>query len=188
MARPKEFDKGTALEAALDVFREHGYAATSTTMLTDAMQIGRQSLYDTFGDKWQLYRTVVERYNDGEVAEHLAALATGPRPINGLNALLARVVREAGNPCMGMGSINEFGSRLEELNQLHATAGRRLHDGLTQTLAAAQRDGDISATLNVDQAAAFIMANIAGLRMAARGGAGPAELQELAHFAFRALR
>ncbi len=55
MARPKEFDSDKALNTAIGVFSEHGFEGTSAGMLTDAMKIGRQSLYDTFGDKWQLY-------------------------------------------------------------------------------------------------------------------------------------
>lgn len=31
-------------------------------MLVGAMKIGRQSLYDTFGDKWKLYQRAVDRY------------------------------------------------------------------------------------------------------------------------------
>ena len=52
MARNKEFDRDDALDAAIGVFREHGFEGTSTDMLVRAMKIGRQSLYYTFGDKW----------------------------------------------------------------------------------------------------------------------------------------
>ena len=64
MARTKEFDKELALNAAIRVFREHGFDGTSTDMLVREMKIGRQSLYDTFGDKWKLYCLAVERYSD----------------------------------------------------------------------------------------------------------------------------
>jgi AcrR family transcriptional regulator len=36
--------------------RDHGYEGTSTDTLLKAMGISRQSVYDTFGDKWQLYQ------------------------------------------------------------------------------------------------------------------------------------
>ena len=55
MARPREFDADAALDGAIGVFREHGFEGASAEMLVNAMGIGRQSLYDTFGDKWQLY-------------------------------------------------------------------------------------------------------------------------------------
>jgi TetR/AcrR family transcriptional regulator, transcriptional repressor for nem operon len=188
MARPKEFDQDVALEAALSVFREHGYAATSAGMLTDAMNIGRQSLYDTFGDKWQLYRAAVQRYGQGETSAHLDALASSPKAIDGIKAMMARVVAEARQPCLGISSISEFGSSREELNQLHAAAGRRLRSALVAKLRDAQREGDVPATLDADHAAGFLMANVAGIRLAARGGAGDAELESLAGLALQALR
>ena len=55
MPRPKEFDRDEALQAAIGVFCEKGYAAASTDELMRAMKISRQSMYDTFGDKRQLY-------------------------------------------------------------------------------------------------------------------------------------
>ncbi|TFW24334.1 TetR/AcrR family transcriptional regulator [Duganella callida] len=187
MARPKEFDQDTALEAALGVFREHGYAATSAGMLTEAMNIGRQSLYDTFGDKWQLYRAAVQRYGDAESRAHLAALATGPKAIDGLRAMMARVVAEAHMPCLGLGSLTEFGVSREELNQLHAATGRVLSKAIAARIAEAQRQGDVPSAVNAQHAAAFLLANVAGIRMAARGGAEDAELHALARFALQAL-
>ncbi|MEA2965178.1 MAG: TetR/AcrR family transcriptional regulator, transcriptional repressor for nem operon, partial [Alphaproteobacteria bacterium] len=55
MARPREFDRDEALERAMSVFWSKGFAATSTSDLVEAMQIGRQSMYDSFGDKRALY-------------------------------------------------------------------------------------------------------------------------------------
>ena len=73
MARPREFDADTALDGAIGVFREHGFEGASAEMLVKAMGIGRQSLYDTFGDKWQLYRAAVRRYGMGECSAHIEA-------------------------------------------------------------------------------------------------------------------
>src|ERR1700736_7028989 len=92
MGRSREFDVDTALDGAIGVFREHGFEGSSAQMLVDAMGIGRQSLYATFGDKWQLYRSAVRRYGMGECAAHLDALRSGPRAIDGINAMLRRVV------------------------------------------------------------------------------------------------
>jgi TetR/AcrR family transcriptional repressor of nem operon len=79
MARPRELDAEQALDAAISVFREHGYEGSSAQLLVDAMGIGRQSLYATFGDKWQLYRSAVRRYGMGECAAHFGAMRSGVR-------------------------------------------------------------------------------------------------------------
>src|SRR4029453_18683110 len=54
MARPKEFEPVAALTAAVDVFWGHGFDRTSLDDLMAAMHVGRQSLYDTFGDEREL--------------------------------------------------------------------------------------------------------------------------------------
>ncbi len=96
MARNKEFDKDKALAAAIGVFREHGFEGTSTNMLVRAMGIGRQSLYDTYGDKWRLYCHAVERYSDMETKAHIEMLLGQPRAVDGLRAMIDRVVAQAG--------------------------------------------------------------------------------------------
>ena len=188
MARPKEFDREIALDAAISVFREQGFEGTSTGDLTGAMQIGRQSLYDTFGDKWQIYQAALKRYADLEGAAHAAALSTGPRAIHGLEIMLARVRASAAQGCLGLGATCEFGRRAPELTALSDAAGRRLQSVLVARLKEAQDEGDVGADVDVREAAGFIVANIAGIRLAARGGAGAEQLQALAELTLRALR
>src|SRR6266436_282484 len=60
MARPKEFESEAALNGAIEVFSEHGFEGTSTDELLRVMGISRQSMYDTFGDKRQLYLTSLQ--------------------------------------------------------------------------------------------------------------------------------
>jgi len=187
MARPKEFEKAEALEAAIGVFREHGFAHTSASMLTDFMKIGRQSLYDTFGDKWQLYCAAVDQYGLNERAAHLAALETGPRAIDGVASMIERIVAEARRPCLGVGSTSEFGNGEADLNALRERHGRVLRDAIAVKVRAARTAGDVPADIDPDEAAGFLLANIAAIRLAARGGAGDAELASIGRLALRAL-
>ncbi|MDH6178530.1 TetR/AcrR family transcriptional repressor of nem operon [Bradyrhizobium japonicum] len=187
MARTKEFDQDEALDAAIGVFRAHGFEGTSTPMLVDAMGIGRQSIYDTFGDKWQLYCAAVRRYVASEVEAHLAALRGRPRAIDGLRAMIDRVVRDANEACLGIGSISEFGRSRDDLTSIHAASGRALQGAVSQRLREAQADGDVARDLDADDAAEFLLANVAGIRIAARGGARPRQLRALGAMVLRAL-
>jgi TetR/AcrR family transcriptional repressor of nem operon len=188
MARPKAFDRDVALKAAVGVFREHGFEGTSADMLVGAMGIGRQSLYDTFGDKWRLYCSAVERYADSEIFQHRAALGTGPRAVDGLRAMMDRVVAQADLACLGVGSICEFGRTRDDLTSIHEAAWRRLKPALVERIGQAQAEGDISPSISPDAAADFLNANIAGIRIAARGGADGARLKTLAELALRSMR
>ena len=62
MARPKAFDREQALDKAMHLFWQQGYEATSLPELLNTMGIGRQSLYDTFGGKHQLFMESLNRY------------------------------------------------------------------------------------------------------------------------------
>lgn len=188
MARPREFDPDTALDAAIGVFRERGFAGTSTADLTAEMGIGKQSLYDAFGDKAGLYRAALARYLDVDEAGHLAALSTGPRAADGLEIFLARVRAGAGQACLAIGALSEFGRRDAELNALQDGAARRLTAALAARVREAQSEGNVGESVDAREAAAFLAANVHAIRLAGRGGAGAVQLQALAELALAALR
>ena len=188
MARPREFDADAALDGAIGVFREHGFEGSSAQMLVDAMGIGRQSLYATFGDKWQLYCSAVRRYGMGECAAHFEALRSGVHAIGGIDAMLRRVVETADQPCLGIGSIYEFGASRPDLMEISAPLARALRAAIVGRVRDAQREGDVATGLDPEAIAEFLIANIAGIRVAGRGGADHATLTGLADMALRALR
>lgn len=187
MARPKEFNKDEAIDAAIEVFRRGGYEAASAATLTAAMGIGRQSLYDTFGDKWGLYLAALERYVFREVEAHRTALRGGPRAMDGIVALVQRVVREARAPCLGLSAICEFGTAHADVVKIRVRAGSALREALEARVRDAQADGAVAGGLDAGQVASFLAAQVAAIRMAGRAGAPRAELEALGTLALRAL-
>jgi TetR/AcrR family transcriptional repressor of nem operon len=188
MARPREFDADTALDGAIGVFREHGFEGASVEMLVKAMGIGRQSIYDTFGDKWQLYRSAVRRYGLGERAGHFKALRSGVRAIDGIDRMLRRVVKTAQQPCLGVRSLCDFGSSRPDLAEVHASLSRPLRDAIAARVRDAQREGDVASNLDPEAVSEFLTGNLAAIRIAGRGGANRATLTSLADLALKALR
>ena len=60
VGRKLEFDKQEALEKAMELFWSSGYNATGLKDLLKAMGIQRQSMYNTFGSKHQLFLEAVQ--------------------------------------------------------------------------------------------------------------------------------
>jgi TetR/AcrR family transcriptional repressor of nem operon len=188
MARPKAFDEEQALDAAIDVFREHGFEGASAEMLVRAMRIGRQSLYDSFGDKWRLYLSAVRRYALAEAQAHVLALRKEPRAIDGVRAMIDRVIADAGRSCLGVNSICEFGRSRPELAQIHDAVARTIEAAIVERVREAQTDGDVTRDLDPGEAAGFLSASFAAVRIAARGGADAGRLRTLGRLTLRALQ
>jgi AcrR family transcriptional regulator len=66
--RTRQFDVDEALERALEVFWARGYEGATLPELTRAMGINRPSLYAAFGNKEQLFRKALDRYQTGPMS------------------------------------------------------------------------------------------------------------------------
>ena len=62
MPRQKAFHPDAALDRAMDLFWRRGFEGSSLSALLAAMEISRQSLYNTFGNKRSLFLAVLDRY------------------------------------------------------------------------------------------------------------------------------
>src|SRR5210317_1687253 len=76
----KRFDRDAVLEKAMLVFWEQGYEATGMTGLLEQVGIGRQSLYDTFGDKRSLFIESLNHYFRTRIGPMLAQLRAPGSP------------------------------------------------------------------------------------------------------------
>ena len=64
MAREREFDPTTALDQAMLLFWERGFASTSMEDIVDSTGVSRYGIYGTFGNKRELYIASLQRFAD----------------------------------------------------------------------------------------------------------------------------
>jgi len=191
MPRHKEFDRDGALQKAIGVFCDKGYAAASTDELMRAMKISRQSMYDTFGDKRQLYLQAFRRYVADSINEQIGYLEKSSSPLAGIEKMLlafaTRIERDGIVGCMGVNAICEFGRSDPEVASLGQTAGIRLTAALEQALRQAKSKKEIGKTVKESAAAQFLQATLSGMKVAAKAGADRQSLKSIARFALRSL-
>lgn len=192
MARPREFDRDTALQKAMEVFWSKGFAATSTDDLLSAMKIGRQSLYNAFGDKRQLYLEALRAYQRRSIGDHVRRLSSTASPLAGIEELLIGLVSEDENTramgCMGVGSVGEFGASDPELVEMRDKASLVLHERLVSRIGEGKERGEIDPALDAVETASYIQMTMTGLQTAARAGGGLADLHRLARFTVDLIR
>lgn len=190
--RPPEFDRAAALTAAILLFWEHGYEATSVGELTRVMGIGPGSLYAAFGDKKSLFKAVVEEYGRMPTGSFVG-LALEQEPT--ARGAFARILREAaaiypehGHPagcliiCADVNATGQNAEIAEFLRGLRAANLLRSEERLTR----AQQDGELPPTAKPRALAAYFGAVIQGMSQRARDGATAAELAETAELALAA--
>jgi AcrR family transcriptional regulator len=192
MVRPREFDRDAALDRAMQVFWAKGFAATSTEDLVAAMGIGRQSLYNAFGDKRRLYLESLEAYQQRTTGGHLKRLSTPASALDGVRDLLVGLIAEDDGRramgCMGVNAVAEFSTSDAYLAELRAKIGPPLGQRLAGRLREGQAAGEFDPAMDPAQAAAFIQMTMSGIQLAARGGAGAEDLRTMARFAVDRLR
>jgi TetR/AcrR family transcriptional repressor of nem operon len=97
MVRPREFDEEKALDAAMHIFWEKGFEATSLSDLTSKMGIQRPSIYAAFGDKKQLFEAALRKYTQSHAAYVRAKLQNSSSVKEAFRAFFEEVVAEEYN-------------------------------------------------------------------------------------------
>jgi AcrR family transcriptional regulator len=190
MARPKEFDHEKALRKAIDLFSKQGFAATSTDDLMRVMNVGRQSMYDTFGNKRALFLKALTMYVTRSVHSINVELERpGPALSAIQNALVTFAERKdlsSAEGCMGLNAISEFGQRDADVTHITHNAARVQRRTLVRVLTRAKKNKELSSNADLDSMADFFESTLAGIRMAAKAGKSRQALRNIAAFAGRA--
>jgi TetR/AcrR family transcriptional regulator, transcriptional repressor for nem operon len=192
VARPKEFDREEALRRAIPVFWEKGFASTSTDDLVRAMGIGRQSLYDTFGDKRRLFLEALRAYNTDGIASILKKLRAGPTALAAIERILVDLAevrdRTRSLGCMGVNAICELAGEDAEVRALTQTSAALLEATLRDVIDDGKSKGDIGRAIDSHAAARFLAATLSGMKVQAKAGASVGALRDVAAFAVESLR
>ncbi|GAC1410737.1 MAG: TetR/AcrR family transcriptional regulator [Candidatus Velthaea sp.] len=191
MARTKEFDPEKALSAAVDVFWRNGYAKTSLDDLIAGMSVGRQSLYDTFGDKRKLYLSALREYRDTTQAAMRRLFASGHPLRECLSAILMGICNESRadheRGCLLMSANIERERHDVDLAALVRENQVEVESIFEKALRRAQRTGELAPSKDPVALASFFVATIQGMRSTARAASNRAALEHVARVALSTL-
>jgi len=167
VARPKSFDPDTVLAKAMGVFWEKGYDAASISDLTAAMGINRFSLYDTFGDKHELYLKALDAYSDRVVGAMVGRI-NSVESLGDIEALFCGMIEsqhsDACSPCCMMHrAAISLAAVDDEARARVETARDRFHAAFHDALGRIKRSGGLRGDLDLNQAAWLLMISKSGL-------------------------
>ncbi|EIO3979839.1 TPA: TetR/AcrR family transcriptional regulator [Vibrio vulnificus] len=168
MARKANFNRDDKLLEAMDLFWRKGYASTAISDLVDELKINRFSLYNTFGDKQQLYYEALEMYltsisfpSLGDVSQPSASLAELEAFLNHF----AQIQRERSCGCFMQNALIEHAGDDDEVLE----KGNRLFDHLlevlTNTIDNGQKSQQITTTIPASALAKLVLNQMQGMRV-----------------------
>ena len=192
MARTKEFDPDAVLQKALELFWERGYEATSIQELVEATGVQRQSLYDTFGSKHEIFLQSLMRYQSLE-GHQLSDLMKG-HPKGGLPLIRAifescasQTVCDA-RGCFAANCAAELGSSDEAVAERVRIGREGLEEVFERCLVQAKGTRQLQNSTSVSALAQFLVNAFFGLRLMAKTRPTKAMIDTVVSVTLAALR
>src|SRR5277367_2461286 len=172
MARPREFDEATVLEAAMNCFWAQGYEQTSVRDLAERMGITGASLYNAFGDKRSLYRQAFVHYLAQTVRDRISRLERLP-PATAIRRFFDEIIERSVSDtqrrgCMLVNAALELAPYDPEFQKLVVEEMIFIEGFFRRCVAAGQKDGSIASTRPAEEVAKLLLSVLLGIRVLAR--------------------
>ena len=172
MARPREFEEGAVLDAAVLCFWAQGYDATSVKDLVAQTGLTAASLYNAFGDKRALYQRALDHYVEAGISDRIRRCEALP-PLAALEAffdeILARSLEDRDRKgCMLVNAALDVAPHDPEFRAAVATVLSRIEAFFLRCVEAGQADGTITRSLAAATLAQHLLGVLMGIRVLAR--------------------
>lgn len=181
VGRPREFDEDAVLDAAMDAFWSKGYEATSMADLCNCTGLHKGSLYQSFGDKHELFMRALHHYSDKEFRESMAVMKSSNSPLQNIRAVLHKVCEgvEDCKGCLVINSMVELAPHNEDVKAAVNSFGEKRLKVMAEMIGEAQQAGEVRAGLQPEKLAAQLMVTMAGLAATSKSFMGSKEGVEI---------
>ncbi|GMQ81015.1 MAG: TetR/AcrR family transcriptional regulator [Rhodothermia bacterium] len=192
MARPREFEAETALDRAMNLFWTKGYCATTTRDIVDALCLGRQSIYNAFGDKESLFGRCLEWYEKSILDPRFEELerkgASKPEIVRFVaHAVEFYDLQRPRKGCMITNTAVDASMIIPVAAAKSKAYMDRLSSGFRKTISNALLRKELTQSLDVEAVALSLACTMLGMAVASKVGANRVELVDMASVALRPL-
>jgi TetR/AcrR family transcriptional repressor of nem operon len=168
----KQFDRSLVLGKALNVFWSNGYEKTGMTLLVEELGIGRQSLYNTFGDKRKLFIEALTFFRDSQMGQMIELLEKEGSPLENIREICKYWETDCSandfQGCMLGNTCAEFGDKDPEIAQFLQDSFLMGEEAFFKVLERAKQAGELRADLNSLDLARLILNTGQGLSVVSK--------------------
>ncbi|MFG1717847.1 TetR family transcriptional regulator [Micromonospora chalcea] len=192
MPRPRKFVESDVVSSASEVFAVHGLAASTLDDLVRATGLGKQSLYNAFGGKRELFlRALSEDREEATRAVSEALGHDGASPLERIRGHMLRMAIEFSSSdrrvSLTTRALVESTGEEDPLSTVTKAGIEQLAGIYAGCLEHARENGDLPEDANVQSLAVYFVAVTRGMELLGRAGVGRSVLTAVALDALRAL-
>lgn len=162
MPRNKEFDYTDKLEVVRNLFWEKGYHTTSMHDIVAVMKLNRSSIYDTYGNKHDLFLKCLSNYATFKENQYLKASLAKDKGIESLEYIIRDVVDQTladNKACLIVKTIFEVAPSDPEAKQFILKNAAVLQAILERSISQARSEGDIKSESSSSVIARYILSS-----------------------------
>ncbi len=171
--REREFNPDQALERAVAVFLDKGYFDTSMDELVNAMGVARYGVYNTWGNKRDLFIAALEKFAEINEKKYHAMLQLEDASLPEIRQFfetLKNMPVEARSGCMACNTATEVAPHDEEIALACRQVLERLTESLKKALNNAVRKKEMKARHDIDDLANYLTGILRNASVMTRSG------------------
>ena len=181
--RPRKADPEVALAAAMNAFWTKGYEATSMSDLTEATGLHKASLYQTFGDKHQLFVSALKLYFTKTAKAQKDSRNGEENPIKAIKASVDSTIDQCaqGKGCLAVNSLIEVAPFDSEIDRILKQFRQRLDKHLASLVDEAKKKKLVAKSIDTKEAVRLISVFLHGLSANMASGMSANKARGLLH-------
>ena len=185
MARNVEFNEEEAIQKAMEVFWKKGYSGASLRDLTDAMKINSSSLYNTIGDKHQLFVKCIKNYTETRMDDARKRAANTKSPLAALVNLIndsATAIINGEDSCMAIKTTFEVAASDKSVQAILKADSDFIRDFLHLLITNARKSGELAEGENAEILADYLLSLLTGWHESYIIHRDPVRIRKMAQF------
>ena len=173
MARVTEFEPDQALDRAVEVFWDKGYFDSSMEDLINTMGVARYGVYNTWGNKRELYLAALRKYIDARLAILRSFVGKPDASLPEIKKFFEMLLKQppGDHPgCFACNAAIELAPHDEDvaamIHDMFKQAARAFHKALSNAV----KKGELKTTHNLDDLAEYLANTIRTAAVMHRSG------------------
>ncbi|WP_299362206.1 TetR/AcrR family transcriptional regulator [Winogradskyella sp.] len=165
MPRVEIFNRDEVLEKVVKLFHSKGYNATSMQDLVDVTGLNRSSIYNSFGNKMELYQESLRVYKKQASTYVQKVLINNSEPLETIRKIFTTNPEDKLNGCFLGNCTTEMANQDREIKKFLTNNLNAMQDLFEELVTKGQSVGSINSNKSAKAYAVYLFTALQGLRI-----------------------